>query len=90
MKSAKEILLRLSKISYICKIRYVKCKDLCHKGLVTVTTNKSLKTSKRELQVIFVTFLEYQLFRNHTLTIPLAVRNINTDLKQKNTTAACF
>ena len=90
MKSAKQILLRLSKISYICKIRYVKCKDLCHKGLVTVTTNKSFKTSKRELQVIFVTFLEYQLFRNHTLAIPLAVRNINTDLKQKNTTAACF
>ena len=51
---------------------------------------QKFKTFERELQVIFVTFVDYQLFRNHTLTIPLAVRNINTDLKQKNTTAACF
>ena len=36
---------------------------------------QKFKTSERELQVIFVTFVDYQLFRNHTLAIPLAVRN---------------
>ena len=37
---------------------------------------QKFNTSERELQVIFVTFVAYQLFRNHTLAIPLVVRII--------------